>query len=51
MYNTLASMAIATYFGVTWEEMKQGLVTLQMTGMRMEIVKTDSGFNNYQRCL
>lgn len=43
VYNTLASMAIAKYFGVTWEEMKQGLVTLQMTGMRMEIVKTNTG--------
>lgn len=43
VYNTLASMAIAKHFGVTWEEMKQGLVTLQMTGMRMEIVKKDSG--------
>ncbi|PEY33612.1 UDP-N-acetylmuramoyl-tripeptide--D-alanyl-D-alanine ligase [Bacillus cereus] len=43
VYNTLASMAIAKYFGVTWEEMKQGLLTLKMTGMRMEIVKTDSG--------
>ncbi|PFA21834.1 MULTISPECIES: UDP-N-acetylmuramoyl-tripeptide--D-alanyl-D-alanine ligase [Bacillus cereus group] len=43
VYNTLASMAIAKYFGVTWEEMKQGLVTLQMTGMRMEIVKTNNG--------
>ncbi|WP_439743770.1 UDP-N-acetylmuramoyl-tripeptide--D-alanyl-D-alanine ligase [Bacillus pseudomycoides] len=43
VYNTLASMAIAKYFGVTWEEMKQGLVTLQMTGMRMEIVKTENG--------
>ncbi|SDZ32641.1 MULTISPECIES: UDP-N-acetylmuramoyl-tripeptide--D-alanyl-D-alanine ligase [Bacillus] len=43
VYNTLASMAIAKYFGVTWEEMKQGLVTLQMTGMRMEIVKAENG--------
>ncbi|MED4654406.1 UDP-N-acetylmuramoyl-tripeptide--D-alanyl-D-alanine ligase [Bacillus pseudomycoides] len=43
VYNTLASMAIAKYFGVTWEEMKQGLVTIQMTGMRMEIVKTENG--------
>ncbi|MGH1052614.1 UDP-N-acetylmuramoyl-tripeptide--D-alanyl-D-alanine ligase [Bacillus cytotoxicus] len=43
VYNALASMAIAKYFGVTWEEMKQGLVTLQMTGMRMEVVKTNSG--------
>ncbi|MDR4369598.1 UDP-N-acetylmuramoyl-tripeptide--D-alanyl-D-alanine ligase, partial [Bacillus cereus] len=43
VYNTLASMAIATHFGVTWEEMKQGLVTLQMTGMRMGSVKKDSG--------
>ncbi|MDF2086104.1 UDP-N-acetylmuramoyl-tripeptide--D-alanyl-D-alanine ligase [Bacillus pseudomycoides] len=43
VYNTLASMAIAKYFGVTWEEMKRGLVTLQMTGMRMEIVKTENG--------
>ncbi|QWH43126.1 UDP-N-acetylmuramoyl-tripeptide--D-alanyl-D-alanine ligase [Bacillus toyonensis] len=43
VYNTLASMAIAKHFGVTWEEMKQSLVTLQMTGMRMEIVKKDSG--------
>ena len=43
VYNTLASMAIAKHFGVTWEEMKEGLVTLQMTGMRMEIVKTNSG--------
>ncbi|MBJ8028832.1 UDP-N-acetylmuramoyl-tripeptide--D-alanyl-D-alanine ligase [Bacillus cereus group sp. N21] len=43
VYNTLASMAIAKYFGVTWEEMKRGLLTLQMTGMRMEIVKTENG--------
>ncbi|MDM5186699.1 UDP-N-acetylmuramoyl-tripeptide--D-alanyl-D-alanine ligase [Bacillus sp. DX4.1] len=43
VYNALASMAIAKFFGVTSEEMKQGLVTLKMTGMRMEIVKTDAG--------
>ncbi|MGG0184772.1 UDP-N-acetylmuramoyl-tripeptide--D-alanyl-D-alanine ligase [Bacillus rhizoplanae] len=43
VYNALASMAVAEFFGVTWEEMKQGLVNLKMTGMRMEVVKTDAG--------
>lgn len=43
VYNALASMAIAKFFGVTWENMRQGLLKLKMTGMRMEIVKTDEG--------
>lgn len=43
VYNTLACMAVAQFFGVTWEEMKQGLEKLQMTGMRMEVVKTEAG--------
>ncbi|MFP3121450.1 UDP-N-acetylmuramoyl-tripeptide--D-alanyl-D-alanine ligase [Ectobacillus funiculus] len=41
--NALACMAIAEFFGVTWEEMKQGLAQLQLTGMRMEVIKTDNG--------
>ncbi|GAA3317537.1 hypothetical protein GCM10020331_016660 [Ectobacillus funiculus] len=44
VYNALACMAIAEFFfGVTWEEMKQGLAQLQLTGMRMEVIKTDNG--------
>lgn len=43
VYNALACMAVAEFFGVTWEEMKQGLEQLQMTGMRMEVIKTDNG--------
>ncbi|MBJ8050432.1 UDP-N-acetylmuramoyl-tripeptide--D-alanyl-D-alanine ligase, partial [Bacillus cereus group sp. N18] len=46
VYNTLSSMAIAKHIGVTWEEMKQGIVTIQMTGMRMEIVKKHSGLTS-----
>ncbi|CAM4301890.1 UDP-N-acetylmuramoyl-tripeptide--D-alanyl-D-alanine ligase [Bacillus manliponensis] len=43
VYNALASMAVAKFFGVTWDNMKQGLLQLKMTGMRMEIVKTGEG--------
>ena len=39
VYNTLASMAIAETFWCNVGRDEKGLVTLQMTGMRMEIVK------------
>ncbi|MBO9131384.1 UDP-N-acetylmuramoyl-tripeptide--D-alanyl-D-alanine ligase [Bacillus sp. 165] len=43
VYNSLACMAVAHFFNVTWEEMKDGLRQLKMTGMRMEVVKSSSG--------
>jgi len=41
--NTLAAIAVAHNFGVTNESIKKGLASLEMTKMRMEIVKAASG--------
>lgn len=41
--NTLAAIGVAHYFGVSYENMKKGLQALEMTKMRMEIVKTAAG--------
>ncbi|WP_416829374.1 UDP-N-acetylmuramoyl-tripeptide--D-alanyl-D-alanine ligase [Ectobacillus polymachus] len=43
VYNSLACIAIASFFGVTWESMKEGLARLQMTRMRSEIIHTADG--------
>jgi UDP-N-acetylmuramoyl-tripeptide--D-alanyl-D-alanine ligase len=43
VYNSLACMAVAEFFGITWEKMKKGLAQLEMTRMRMEVVKTADG--------
>lgn len=42
--NTLASIGVARDFGVTFDSIKEGLVSLEMTKMRMEIVKAANGF-------
>jgi UDP-N-acetylmuramoyl-tripeptide--D-alanyl-D-alanine ligase len=43
VYNSLACMAVARFFDVTWEQIKEGLSQLKMTGMRMEVIKASSG--------
>ncbi|WP_379971263.1 UDP-N-acetylmuramoyl-tripeptide--D-alanyl-D-alanine ligase [Ectobacillus sp. sgz5001026] len=43
VYNTLACMAVASFFGVTWKHVKEGLAHLQMTRMRMEMVHAADG--------
>ncbi len=43
VYNTLAAIAVARNLGVTFEQIKAGLQTLQMTKMRMETIKMTSG--------
>ena len=42
--NTLAAIGVAREFGVTYENIKKGLSSLEMTKMRMEIIKADNGF-------
>ncbi|UOY91553.1 UDP-N-acetylmuramoyl-tripeptide--D-alanyl-D-alanine ligase [Ectobacillus sp. JY-23] len=43
VYNALACMAVAAFFGVPWDRMQQGLAKLQLTGMRMEVTKKEDG--------
>ncbi|WP_028401271.1 UDP-N-acetylmuramoyl-tripeptide--D-alanyl-D-alanine ligase [Ectobacillus panaciterrae] len=43
VYNSLACMAVAEFFGVSWEQMRTGLAELEMTRMRMEVEKTAGG--------
>lgn len=42
--NALAAMAVARDFGMSFEEIQQGMKNLEMTAMRMEVVKAESGF-------
>lgn len=41
--NCLAAIAVARYFGVSEQAIKEGLVGVKLTGMRIEIVKGRSG--------
>lgn len=41
--NGLAAIAVARYFGVTEAAIKEGLSRIQLTGMRIEVVKGRSG--------
>lgn len=41
--NTLAAIAVARKFSLTWVEIASGLQQLEMTKMRMELVKSSSG--------
>ncbi len=41
--NCLAAIAVARYFGVTVQAMKEGLANVQLTGMRIEVITGDSG--------
>ncbi|MCP8971255.1 UDP-N-acetylmuramoyl-tripeptide--D-alanyl-D-alanine ligase [Ectobacillus ponti] len=43
VYNALACMAVARHFGVTWENIQLGLSQLEMTKMRLEIIKLPDG--------
>jgi UDP-N-acetylmuramoyl-tripeptide--D-alanyl-D-alanine ligase len=43
VYNALAAIAVARFFGVSWENIEIGLKNLQMTKMRMEILKGKDG--------
>jgi UDP-N-acetylmuramoyl-tripeptide--D-alanyl-D-alanine ligase len=39
MYNALAAIAVARYFGVSYENIRQGLLQIEATGMRNELIK------------
>jgi len=41
--NTLAAIAVARKFSLTWEEIQLGMQNLEMTKMRMELLKTKNG--------
>ncbi|ABO65583.1 UDP-N-acetylmuramoyl-tripeptide--D-alanyl-D-alanine ligase [Geobacillus thermodenitrificans] len=44
VYNALAAIAVARFFGVSWENIAAALSRLQVTRMRTEVVKTKRGF-------
>jgi len=41
--NTLAAIAVARKFSLTWEEISVGMQQLEMTKMRMELLKNQNG--------
>ncbi|MNJ47804.1 UDP-N-acetylmuramoyl-tripeptide--D-alanyl-D-alanine ligase [compost metagenome] len=41
--NCLAALIVARHYGVTEDNIVQGLVSLQLTGMRIEIIACDNG--------
>lgn len=41
--NTLAAIAVAKKFSLTWEEISTGMQHLEMTKMRMELLKAQNG--------
>lgn len=41
--NALAALAVARHYGITEENIEQGLSTLRLTGMRIEVISTSSG--------
>lgn len=43
VYNALAAIAVARFFGIDWEAVRTALATLQITSMRMELVKGKNG--------
>lgn len=43
VHNALAAISVARFFGVSWEAIKIALAQLQITRMRMEIVKGTNG--------
>lgn len=40
MYNATAAIAVARYFGVSIEQIQNGLLNIEFTGMRNEVVRT-----------
>ncbi|KGE18112.1 UDP-N-acetylmuramoyl-tripeptide--D-alanyl-D-alanine ligase [Paenibacillus wynnii] len=42
--NSLAALAVARHFGVNEENIEAGLRNLKLTGMRIEVITTPSGF-------
>lgn len=43
--NAMAAIAAGAYFGITPEDAAKGLSGLKVTGMRLELIKTDSGIS------
>lgn len=43
--NAMAAIAAGVYFGITPEDAAKGLSSLKVTGMRLELMKTDSGIS------
>lgn len=41
--NALAALAVARHFGVTEQNVENGLSKLKLTGMRIEVIRTSSG--------
>jgi UDP-N-acetylmuramoyl-tripeptide--D-alanyl-D-alanine ligase len=44
VYNALAAIAVARFFGVSWESIQEALAHLEVTRMRMELIETKHGF-------
>jgi len=44
VYNALAAIAVARFFGISWGEIDTALSRLQVTRMRTEVVKTKRSF-------
>ncbi|MCY7782217.1 MULTISPECIES: UDP-N-acetylmuramoyl-tripeptide--D-alanyl-D-alanine ligase [unclassified Bacillus (in: firmicutes)] len=43
--NAMAAVAAGVYFGITPDDVAKGLSGLKVTGMRLELIKTDSGIS------
>lgn len=41
--NALAALAVARHFGITEQNVENGLSNLKLTGMRIEVIRTSSG--------
>jgi len=41
MFNATAAIAVARYFGVSFEHIQDGLLNVELTGMRNEIIRTE----------
>lgn len=41
MYNAIAAIAVARHFGVSYEQIRQGLLQVEATGMRNEMIRAD----------
>ncbi|MFY4776715.1 UDP-N-acetylmuramoyl-tripeptide--D-alanyl-D-alanine ligase [Metabacillus sp. RGM 3146] len=45
VWNALAAAAAGKYFGLTEEQIKKGLASLEMTAMRLELSKSENGWS------
>lgn len=40
MYNATAAIAVARYYGISFEQIQEGLLNIEFTGMRNEVIST-----------